>query len=513
VDEAWKLYGELDRAKTPCDVKALIQNDLGALAAHDGDLEAARDGFRAALALDGGCKTASANLALLEAEQAAPYTQSDDEDSTVERTSDRRPIRIAVLSFLFNWPSTGGGIVHTVELIQFLIKAGYEVKHFYASFPPWAVGAVNRPLPFPSERLAFEESSWNVAAIQDRYRSAVDDFQPDYVIITDSWNIKPLLAEAVSHFPYFLRFQAMECLCPLNNVRLISSGNGSFRQCALHQLARPEVCCECLMKYGRLSGDLHQAERALSGVGTREYYERLVRALERAEAVLVVNPLHEAMLSPYCRSVRVVTAGMSGERFPWPWPEKSNSAGATKNPRRQVFFAGMIEEYMKGFHLLEAACSTLWQRRNDFELVATGDPAGRVNEYTRFVGWLSQEALPDHLYAADLLVMPTIAQEALGRTAVEAMAAGRAVVASRIGGLPFTVVDGTTGLLFEPGNSDDLASRIEMLLDDSDLCKRLGEAGRRRFEEHYLWERIIDRHYRPLLKGRHKASQEAVLKA
>ena len=133
---------------------------------------------------------------------------------------------------------------------------------------------------------------------------------------------------------------------------------------------------------------------------------------------------------------------------------------------------------MKGFAVLHEACRRLWQRRQDFELVATGDPPGRVDAFTRFVGWLSQEELPRHLRAADVLVMPTVAQEALGRTAVEAMAVGRPVIASRLGGLPFTVLDGATGLLCEPGDPDDLGRKIEMLLDDADLRQRLdsGEA-------------------------------------
>ncbi len=94
--------------------------------------------------------------------------------------------------------------------------------------------------------------------------------------------------------------------------------------------------------------------------------------------------------------------------------------------------------------------------------------------------------------------MPTVAQEALGRTAVEAMAAGRPVIASRLGGLPFTVIDGATGLLCEPGDADDLARKIATLLEDAGLRQRLGEAGRRRFEQHYAWPVIIEKHYRPL---------------
>ena len=56
-------------------------------------------------------------------------------------------------------------------------------------------------------------------------------FNPDHVIITDSWNFKPLLAEAVREYPYILRLQAMECICPLNNVRLLPLGDGQFGQC------------------------------------------------------------------------------------------------------------------------------------------------------------------------------------------------------------------------------------------------------------------------------------------
>jgi glycosyltransferase involved in cell wall biosynthesis len=98
-----------------------------------------------------------------------------------------------------------------------------------------------------------------------------------------------------------------------------------------------------------------------------------------------------------------------------------------------------------------------------------------------------------------LLVFPTVAEEALGRTAVEAMGAGRAVVASRIGGLQFTVVDEATGLLFEPGNADDLYGKLKRLLDDTQLRERFGQAGRLRFEEHFTWEAVIAKHYRPLL--------------
>ena len=60
-------------------------------------------------------------------------------------------IRVAILSFLFNWPSTGGGNHHTAELAAFLAWAGYEVKHYFARYPSWGIGRVTDALISPSE--------------------------------------------------------------------------------------------------------------------------------------------------------------------------------------------------------------------------------------------------------------------------------------------------------------------------------------------------------------------------
>ena len=58
-------------------------------------------------------------------------------------------MRVAILSFLFNWPSTGGGNHHTAELAAFLALAGYEVKHFFAQFPSWGIGRITDALISP----------------------------------------------------------------------------------------------------------------------------------------------------------------------------------------------------------------------------------------------------------------------------------------------------------------------------------------------------------------------------
>ena len=64
------------------------------------------------------------------------------------------------------------------------------------------------------------------------------------------------------------------------------------------------------------------------------------------------------------------------------------------------------------------------------------------------------------------------------------------------------MTDGVTGLLFEPGDPADLARKIARLLDDPELRRRMGLAGRKRFEDDFVWEDVIERYFRPLLAKR-----------
>lgn len=404
--------------------------------------------------------------------------------------------KVAILSLLFNWPSTAGGIVHTAETGKFLAAAGYEVRHFSARFDAWEIGKVAGPTPVPVDSLDFTESDWNPDGIRRRFREALREFGPDAVIVTDSWNSKVLLAEAASEYPYFLRLAAQECLCPLNNVRLLVDEAGQPAQCTRHQLATPDVCRQCVASNGHHSGGLHQAERLLAGFGESNYPDRLHQAFANSAGILAVNPLIGAMVEPYANQVHIVPSGFDASRFLKPAFENNHHDGPCR-----VLFAGLVSEFMKGFQVLFEAANSLWAKRQDFRLVVTSETPDNFPNvpFVEFAGWQSQEDLPRLMQSCDVLAFPTVAQEALGRSTVEAMAAGLPVVASQLGGLSFVVQDGATGLLFRPGDASHLAQQLARLLDDPQLRQAMGIAGRQRFEEHFTWDVIIDRHYHPML--------------
>ena len=110
------------QADSPVDQAAAI-SDLAAIAAASGNRLAAYRGLQRALRRDPGCIAAHRNLSLLRSHQGIDGTPKTDDTS-------RRP-RIAILSLLFNWPSTGGGTVHTKELADVLQANGYDVCHIY----------------------------------------------------------------------------------------------------------------------------------------------------------------------------------------------------------------------------------------------------------------------------------------------------------------------------------------------------------------------------------------------
>jgi len=82
---------------------------------------------------------------------------------------------------------------------------------------------------------------------------------------------------------------------------------------------------------------------------------------------------------------------------------------------------------------------------------------------------------------ADVFVHPS-REDCFPLVILEAMSAGLPVVASREGGIPDEVVDGTTGLLFPKGDAESLSRCLEMVLTDVDLRKRMGDAGRGRYD-------------------------------
>ncbi len=115
-----------------------------------------------------------------------------------------------------------------------------------------------------------------------------------------------------------------------------------------------------------------------------------------------------------------------------------------------------------------------------------------VEENTEFLGVIEREGKYSYYISVDICVVPSLVNEGFPTVLLEAMICGKPVVASKVGGIPYIVKDKETGLLFEPGNAEDLADKAITLLQDKELRDRMGEAAEVRARE-FTWDKITER--------------------
>jgi glycosyltransferase involved in cell wall biosynthesis len=190
--------------------------------------------------------------------------------------------------------------------------------------------------------------------------------------------------------------------------------------------------------------------------------------LRRARMVICPSPaLADAAWELGATDVRVIPPGVA-------LPE---TVGEPEEPPH-VLFVGRLSEEKGVLELLEA---TAGLRR---VIVGDGPLRDRVPDA---VGFVPPEKLSAYYERAAIVACPS-RREGYGVVAREAMAHGRPVVASAVGGLVDAVEDGVTGLLVPPVDPVALRAALERLLADPERRSRLGEAARQRARERFAWD-------------------------
>lgn len=173
----------------------------------------------------------------------------------------------------------------------------------------------------------------------------------------------------------------------------------------------------------------------------------------------------------------------------------------TVNESFILFVGGMDRaHYFKGVSVLFKAFSQLVLQHQRIKLFLVGDGDLRpeyeklamdlgVAEKVKFFGKVN-DVEKERLYSeCEFLVLPSInSGEAFGMVLVEAMAYGKAVVATNLPGVRTVCQDGVNGFLARPGDANDLIEKMKTLLEDQELCNKFGETGRKMVEEKFNWK-------------------------
>ncbi len=207
-------------------------------------------------------------------------------------------------------------------------------------------------------------------------------------------------------------------------------------------------------------------------------------------------------LVPLERSTSIPT-GVDPDRF------TPNAAGRTEARRKLGLNStgpviGVVAYLRpdKGHQVLLRAMPEIVRQQPDCVLLVVGDGSQRcalesmtvdhgLEARVKFLG--AREDIPDVLSALDVFCLPSVRNEGVPQSVLQAGAAGLPVVSTAVGGIPEAVIDGKTGIVVPPGDAQSLAEALTALLADPESRDRMGRAGRRHVQDVFSLGEMLDR--------------------
>lgn len=360
-------------------------------------------------------------------------------------------MRIVLVSDYYK-PHFGGGVERVVEeLAHNLVNFGHEVRV-----------------------LTFNPDGWPA-------RENLDGVE---IVRLPALNLQPVLG-----FPAALNAGA-GLHRYLEEADIIHVHNIFFLLSLLAVLSRPRAPIVTTIHVGSLA-NLH----GLTGAIGRSYERTLgAHILRRSKAVTAVSPSvasHAATLYSGL-PIHVIPNTVDVERF---HPPVEPNGGEGEN--QTILFLGRFSRNKGPQYLVEAIPRVLSEfPEASFDFVGDGPLRHSLAKRMAELGLNGQarmcgkvpEVVPV-LQRAGMVVRPSLT-EGMPLAVMEAMACGRPVVASRVGGTADLIHDGETGILFEPGNVDGLSAGLIDLLDDGPRAAMIGRRAREWAERRMTWERV-----------------------
>ncbi len=382
----------------------------------------------------------------------------------------------------------GGDCLYTLRLMDLLKSNGHEVIPFSMSHPENVrTGFEKYFVPYIDFREELKKFGVN-SAVKVTSRSVVNkqaaalmeriilDHKPDIVHLNNIHHqLTPSILEPVTK----------------RNIPIVWTLHDYILTCPNHNhLRNGSVCIKC--------ADGHNAHALIHRCKKGSFGASLLAALESSH----YNPEKlSGMVNKFICPSRFMADFLIDSGFP---PGRvtniPNFLPSIKSESRGqdyfLYFGRLSGE--KGIDVLLEAMTILGKGRL---IIAGSGPDGERLRYKaenlglnniEFVGRKTPESIIELLSGCLAVIMPSICWENLPYSVMESMAAGKPVIGSRIGGIPEMIEHGNNGLLFEPGNAAQLADCMSSLLADTELARRMGEAGREKARSLYSPEKHLE---------------------
>lgn len=347
--------------------------------------------------------------------------------------------------------------MHSTNNVPVETDGIYQSLYLEMDLVPW-----RHSLTFFTKRKAREKHNLHC------FERVVQEFNPDIIFIWGMWNLPqslPALAEARYSNKVVYRFASYWPTLPNQHKLYWSAPGRTWYSRLLKRVA------------GTIALAIVEREE-------RKYHLKFERSICVSTATRDI--LVEAGVP--VSQTRVIYTGLDDTFYLNGKPPRPAQEDQTLN----LLYAGRLTPD-KGIDTAIKAISKLGreQGHQGIKMSVAGSGSPEYETYLRdlvarmgltdtvtFLGWLPPERIPKLLRQFDVLLLPSIWPEPFARTVLEGMISGLVVVATPTGGTSEIVVDGENGLLFMPGDAEDLAQKITWLMHNPQLRKTLADNGK-----------------------------------
>lgn len=285
--------------------------------------------------------------------------------------------------------------------------------------------------------------------------------------------------------PLFATIESYPTLCPKGD-RIFHGKSECTIKCSFTEFLS---CQRDSVEIGKMKNEWYLKYNLPALFYIYQYYYRLNQALSHCNLIAISEYVHGLLRQQGHESV-VIPNILPFEMF----TQKVKNE-ARKNEKIKILYLGSLIK-SKGAEVLAEAVQGL-----DCEVEMYGE--GILKEALKIKIQQGQLPITIHpqvpyteipaLYAqADIIVFPSLWPEPFGRIAIEAMAAGKPVIGSSIGGIKETITEGT-GILIDPGNVEQLREAIILLMHNPSLRKEMGRRGKKVVEGLYAEDKVVER--------------------
>jgi glycosyltransferase involved in cell wall biosynthesis len=309
---------------------------------------------------------------------------------------------------------------------------------------------------------------WSKKTLNDM-ACVVREFQPDIIHVHNTF---PLISPSIYQAAHLAQIPIIQTL---HNFRLL---------CPQAMFLRGgKVCEDCLGKapWRAVLRRCYRGSVAQSGVLVGMLLYNRARGIYRNKVSKYIA------LNQFCLA-KFIEGGIPSERLVIkPNFVEDLAAPDFNNLRDGLLFVGRLSQEKGVAVLAQAFSATL---HGSLRVAGTGAESAQIEGRAgvEMLGALKPLEVRAQMGRSIVLVVPSICYETFGMTIIEAFSAGTPVIASNIGALPDLVIDGVTGLLFEPSNPDDLQAKLSWAVQNPAAMLQMGRNARALYLEKYTLE-------------------------